>query len=68
MLKENGYQESNISKIFKRIINNHGLPQSQQQIEARDIQKEVIKIIINLSHVQGTSETLRRILRFHKIR
>ena len=68
MLKENGYQESNISKIFKRIINNHGLPQSQQQIEARDIQKEVIKIIINLSHVQGTSEKLRRILRFHKIR
>ena len=67
MLKENGYQESNISKIFKRIINNHGLPQSQQQIEARDIQKEVIKIIINLSHVQGTSEKLRRILRFHKI-
>ena len=68
MLKENGYQESNISKIFKRIINNHGLPQSQQQIEARDIQKEVIKIITNLSHVQGTSEKLRRILRFHKIR
>ena len=68
MLKENGYQESNISKIFKRIINNHGLPQSQQQIEARDIQKEVIKIIINLSHVQGTSEKLQRILRFHKIR
>ena len=26
MLKENGYQESIISKIFKRITNNHSLP------------------------------------------
>ena len=30
VLKENGYQESIISKIFKRITNNHSLPQSQQ--------------------------------------
>ena len=29
VLKENGYQESIISKIFKRITNNHRLPQSQ---------------------------------------
>ena len=32
VLKENGYQESIISKIFKRITNNHRLSQSQQQI------------------------------------
>ena len=30
VLKENGYQESIISQIFKRITNNHSLPQSQQ--------------------------------------
>ena len=30
VLKENGYQESSISKIFERIVNNHSLPQSQQ--------------------------------------
>ena len=30
VLKENGYQESIISKIFRRITNNHSLPQSQQ--------------------------------------
>ena len=30
VLKENEYQESIINKIFKRIYNNHNLPQSQQ--------------------------------------
>ena len=30
MLKENGYQESITSKVFKRFTNNHSLPQSQQ--------------------------------------
>ena len=34
VLKENGYQESIISKIFKRITNNHSLPQLQQQTQA----------------------------------
>ena len=29
VLKENGYQESIISKIFKRITSNYSLPQSQ---------------------------------------
>ena len=29
-LKENGYQERIISKIFERFTNNHSLPQSQQ--------------------------------------
>ena len=30
VLKENGYQESIISKIFRRTTNNHRLPQQQQ--------------------------------------
>ena len=65
VLKENGYQESIISKIFKRITNNHSLPQLQQQTQAADIQKEEIKMSINLSYVEGTSEKLWRILRSH---
>ena len=68
VLKENGYQESIISKIFKRITNNHSLPQLQQQMQAADIQEEEIKISINLSYVKGASEKLWRILRSHKIR
>ena len=54
MLKENGYQESIISKIFKRITNNHSLPQSQQLMQATDIQDEEIKMSINLPYVEGT--------------
>ena len=42
LLKENGYQESIISKIFKRITNNHSLPQSKQLMQATDIQEEEI--------------------------
>ena len=68
MLKENGYQESIISKIFKRITNNHSLPQSNQLTQATDIQEEEIRMSINLPYVEGTSEKLRRILRSHKIR
>ena len=68
VLKENGYQESIISKIFRRITNNHSLPQSQQLTQATDIQEEEIRISINLPYVEGTSEKLRRILRSHKIR
>ena len=30
VLKDNGYQESIIDKIFRRITNNHSLPQSQE--------------------------------------
>ena len=67
-LKENGCQESIISKIFKGITNNHSLPQSQQLTQATDIQEEEIRISINLPYVEGTSEKLRRILRSHKIR
>ena len=68
MLKENGYQESIISKIFKTINNNHSLPQLQQQTQAGDIQEEEIKMSRNLPYVEGTSEKLRRILRSYKIR
>ena len=57
-----------INKIFGRITNNHSLPQSQQLTQARDIQEEEIRISINLPHVEGTSEKLRRILICHKIR
>ena len=68
MLKENRYQESIISKIFKRITNNHSLPQSQQLTQAADIQVEEITMSTNLPCVEGTSQKLRRILRSHKIR
>ena len=37
VLKENGYQESIISKFSKRITNNRSLPQSQQQTKITDI-------------------------------
>ena len=68
MLKGNGYQESIISKIFKRITNNHSLPQSQQLTQAIDIQEEEIRMSINLQYVESTSEKLHRIFRSHKIR
>ena len=48
MLKENGYQERIISKTFKRITNNHSLPQSYQLKQATDIQEEDIRMSINL--------------------
>ena len=60
MLKENGYQESIIGKIFKRITNNDSLLQSQQLTQATDIQEEEIRMSINLLQVEGTSEKLRR--------
>ena len=66
VLKENGYRESIINKIFMRITNNHRLPQSQQLTQATDIQEEEIRISINLRYVEGTSEKLRLILRSHK--
>ena len=40
VLQENGYQESIIGKIFKRITNDHSLSQSQQQMQVKDIQEE----------------------------
>ena len=68
MLEENGYQESIISKIFKRTTNNRSLSQSQQLTQATDIQEEEIRMSINLPYIEGTSEKLWHILRSHKIR
>ena len=68
VLKENGYRESIINKIFRRITNNHSLHQSQQLTQATDIQEEKIRISINLPYIEGTSEKLWCILRSHKIR
>ena len=48
VLKENGYQESIISKIFKKITNNHSLAQSPQLTQATDVQNEEIRMSINL--------------------
>ena len=56
VLKETGYQESFISKIFNRITNNHSLSQSQQQTEATDIQEEEFRMSINLTYVESTIE------------
>ena len=68
VLKENGYQGSIVSKIFKRITNNHSLPQSQQQTQTTDIQKEKIRMSINLPYLASIREKLRCILRSQKIR
>ena len=57
-----------ISKIFKRITNNHSLPQSQQQRQATNIQEEEIRMSINLPYIDDTSEKLQCIIRSHKIR
>ena len=66
VLKENGYQESIISEVFKRITNNHSLPQAQQLTQATNIQEEKIRMSISLPYVEGTSQKLRRILRSQK--
>ena len=68
VLKKNGYQESIICKIFKRITDNHSLSQSQHQTQATDIQKEEAIMSINIPYVEGTSEKLQRILRSLKTR
>ena len=68
MFKENGYQESMISIIFKRVTNSYSLSQSQQQTQVTNIQEDEIKINMNLRYVEGASEKLRRILRYHKRR
>ena len=68
VLKENGYQESIISKFSKRITNNRSLPQSQQQTQITDIPEQDIRLSANLPYIEGTSEKLRRILRPHKVR
>ena len=67
MLKENGSQESIISKIFRRITKTQ-LASVTTTNQATDIQEEEIRMSINLPYVEGTSEKLRRLLRSHKIR
>ena len=47
VLKENGYQEGIISKIFQRITNNQSLF-SVKQMQTTDIQEEELRISINL--------------------
>ena len=68
MLKENGYQERIISKTFKRITNNHSLPQSYQLKQATNIQEEDIRMSINLPYIEGAGQKLQCILRSYKIR
>ena len=68
MLKQNGYQESIIATIFKRVTNNHSLLKPQQKKESTVIQEEEIRMSINLPYVEGTSEKLGHIPRSHKIR
>ena len=48
MEKENTYQENIVSKICKRVINNHNLSQTQQQTEATDTQKEETRMSISI--------------------
>ena len=48
VLKANEYQESIISKIFRRNTNNHSLLRSQQLTQTTDIQEEEIRMSINL--------------------
>ena len=62
VLKENGYRQSIINKIFIRITNNHSLPQSQQLTQATEIQDEEIRININLPYVEGINEKLWHII------
>ena len=66
VLKSNEYQHSIISKIFKRITNNHNLSNSQTQ--ATNIQGKQIRMSINLWYIEGTSEKLWHILTSDKIR
>ena len=57
MLKEYGYQESIVSKIFKRITDNKC---------KSDTQEEEINMNINLPYVEGTSDKLPRNLDLRK--
>ena len=68
VLKENGYQESILGKIFRRIANNHILLQSQEQTQATDIQEEEIRMPINLLYDERTSEKRWSLLRSCKVR
>ena len=55
VLKENGYHESIINKVFRRNTNNDSLPKSIQLTQATYIQDEEIRMSINLKYVEGTT-------------
>ena len=63
VLKENGYQESIISEVFKRITNNHSFPQAQQLT-----QEEEVRMSISLPKVlvknYGVSSDLKNKINF----
>ena len=44
------------------------MSQSQQQMQAADIQEEEIRMSISLPYVEGTREKLPRTLKSHKIK
>ena len=50
-VKQNEFQESIVSKIFERIMNNHSLSQSQHRAQSTDSQEEEIKISIHLPYI-----------------
>ena len=64
VLKENGYLESIISKIVKRISNNHSLSMSQEQMQATDIQVEEIRMSVNILQLRILVKNYGYILRF----
>ena len=56
------------STVFSHVqmnisTNNYSLSQSQQQMQATDIQEEEIRISINLPYIEGTREKLGSKLR-----
>ena len=68
VLTENGYQESIISKVFKRVTNNHRLPQSQQVTRVTDIEEEEIRMSINwLWHILRSHKITSIFYTFHKL-
>ena len=54
--------------LLVKSINYHSLSQSEQHTQVTNIQEEEIRMSINLSQVEKTSEKLRRILRSQKTR
>ena len=54
-------------RSLRDLPNNHSLSQSQQEMEATDIQEEDIRISINIPYIEGTRDKQRRIPRSHKI-
>ena len=53
---------------MKRNTNNHSVSQSQQQMQATDIQEEEIKMSITILYVENTIERLPHVFKSYKIR